>query len=319
MANWIGLRLEMTSMSIKPTIAIIGASSMVGSRFCELASWANLIKTDRNGNTPLDITQEKSIDNFFKKYNFDYLILFSAFTDVDKAEKQRNDKGADCWQINTQGVKKTAAACKKYQKKLILISTDFVFDGTAGPYSENDPTGPNYRKVSWYGISKAEGEKAGLQNANSTVLRIAYPYRSKFAKKDDIVKRILKLYDCGKLYPMFDDQFTTPTLIDDLSPAIRLLISKNVSGIFHVASEKVTSQYLFAKNVLEIFGRDTKNLQKQSAVEFLMSSKKTPRPIRGGLKVNKIINLGYKPTDWQNGIKIIYKQSDGALIENLDS
>lgn len=314
MASWTGQELEMTSISKKPAIAIIGASSMVGSRFCEIASWANLIKTDRDSNISLDIIQEKSIDNFFKKYNFDYLILFSAFTDVDKAEKQRNDKDADCWQINVEGVRKTTAACKKYQKKLIVISTDFVFDGTAGPYSEDDPTGPNYQKVSWYGLSKAQGEQASLQNASSIILRIAYPYRSKFAKKDDIVKRILKLYDCGQLYPMFDDQLITPTFIDDLSPAIHLLISKNVSGIFHVASEKVTTQYLFAKNVLEIFGRNTKNLQKKSAMEFLKQDKRTPRPIKGGLKVTKIMNLGFKPTNWEEGLREIFRQSRGQLI-----
>ena len=74
------------------TIAVIGANSMVGSRFCELTSCSKILKVDLNNEISVDLTNPLSIDNFYKNYDFGVAILFSAFTDVDMAEKHRNNK-----------------------------------------------------------------------------------------------------------------------------------------------------------------------------------------------------------------------------------
>src|SRR3990167_9852750 len=110
----------MTSASSpKVTCAVIGASSMVGSRFCDLAQdQLNLIKADLRSQVPVDITQKKSVSDFFNNYDFDWVLLFSAFTDVDEAEKQRGSKSGLCWKINVEGVKNVAAECKKNKKNL---------------------------------------------------------------------------------------------------------------------------------------------------------------------------------------------------------
>src|SRR3989344_9184925 len=111
----------MTSTSKNPSLAIIGSRSMVGSRFCELARHNfNLVKADLSGKISVDITKETSVDDFFRKYNFSYAILFSAFTDVNGAEKQRNDKNGTCWQINVNCVKNIVLACAKFKRKLIF-------------------------------------------------------------------------------------------------------------------------------------------------------------------------------------------------------
>ena len=97
----------MTSVSSpKVTCAVIGASSMVASRFCDLSkNHLALIKGDLNGEIPIDITQEKSVSDFFNNHDFDWVLLFSAFTDVDGAEKQRGSKSGLCRKINVEGVK----------------------------------------------------------------------------------------------------------------------------------------------------------------------------------------------------------------------
>ncbi len=224
-------------------IAVIGANSMVGSRFCELSQFS-LVKADLKGEVSVDITDKKSVEGFFHEYQFDAAILFSASTDVEAAEKQRNDKSALCWQINVEGSKNISQVCKNFQKKLIFISTDFVFDGTSGPYAETARLGPDLSKVSWYGITKIEAEKKIQELLKDfIILRISYPYRSRFKDKDDIAKRVLRLYERGGLYPMFKDQEITPTFIDDISPTINLLLSKDQFGIFHLASPKITTQY----------------------------------------------------------------------------
>lgn len=297
-------------------IGIIGSSSMVGSRFCELAkNDYQLVKADLRGKISLDITSKASVANFFKNYEFQWLILFSAFTDVDQAQKQQGNKNASCWQINVGGTSYIIQACRQYSRKLIFISTDFVFDGASGPYNELDPTGPNLGKVSWYGITKIEAEKAiESKLADYIILRISYPYRAKFAGKDDLAKRILRLYQKGQLYPMFTDQTITPTFIDDLAPAVKLLITKGQKGIFHLTSPMPTTQYKFAKTLIATFGGNPDDVKGGSLRQFLAQGAKTPRPLAGGLGVDKIKKVGFTPTNWQEGIKIIYQQSGGRLI-----
>ena len=309
--------MPMTSASnSRITCAVIGASSMVASRFCDLSkNHLNLIKGDLNGKIPIDITQKKSVNDFFKNHDFDWILLFSAFTDVDEAEKQRNDKSGLCWKINVEGVNNVAFECQKKKRKLLFISTDFVFDGSSGPYDENSPAGPDLDKVSWYGITKLAAEKLIVKNlANYIILRISYPFRGPFNEKDDQIKRVLRLYDLGNLYPMFYNQTITPTFADDVAPAISLLLKKRAGGIFHLASPRTTNQLEFAAKVLEVFGKDTGKLKKGSIVEFLKEPSTTPRPIKGGLKVNKIKELGFSPTDWEKGIETVFLQSGGKLI-----
>src|SRR3989344_9283666 len=132
---------------------------MIGSRFCELAQNASLVKADLGGKIAVDITDTKSVDSFFANFNFEWVILFSAYTDVDGAENQRGKKNGIAWKINVDGVKNVAASTSKYSRKLIFISTSFVFDGTKGPYRESDKPGQNLDFVSWYGITKIEAEK----------------------------------------------------------------------------------------------------------------------------------------------------------------
>lgn len=302
-------------MSTKSKLIVIGANSMVGSRFCELAKDLSIIKSDLRGPNSLDITKKDQVESFFKKHAFDWIILFSAFTDVDAAEKQRNDKTGSCWQINVGGTNNIVKNCRQHGRKLIFISTDFVFDGASGPYNEGDPVGPNLVKVSWYGITKIEAEKViKSQLTDHIILRISYPYRAKFAGKDDITKRILRLYQKGQLYPMFADQTITPTFIDDLAPAVKLLITKGQRGVFHLASPKLTTQYEFAKTLIATFGGNLDDVKKGSLRQFLLEGSRTPRPLAGGLKTDKITKLGFTPTTWKEGITKIFSQSDGQLI-----
>lgn len=311
---------KMSAMTLgsnnRPTILVLGAQSMVGSRFCEMAkSKFDLIQADLKGKISTDITNSKSVNDVFNNHHFNYVLLLSAFTDVDAAEAQRSDKSGSCWKINVEGVNNIVNTAKRHNCGLIFISTDFVFDGKSGPYSEEDSTGGNSEEISWYGITKLEGENIVRQNLKKhLIIRIAYPYRAKFAGKDDLFKRILRSYKEGNLYPMFSDQKLTPTFIDDLAPALELILKNNQNGTFHVASPKLTSPYEIAKKLIETFGGSRNDVKSGTLAEFLKEGTKTPRPINGGLKVDKIVKLGFTPTTWDEGIAKIYEQSKGDLI-----
>lgn len=293
-------------------IAVIGSSSMVGSRFCELTKF-NLIKADLSGENPIDITDQKSVASFFDANNFDTAILFSAFTDVDAAQFQKGDRKGSCWNVNVNGAKLVQQASQSKKAKLIFISTETVFDGLAGPYKESDKTG-DPEKLSWYGLTKKIAEEQVGADGNNLIIRICYPYRSNFARKSDFARSIIQKFDEGSIFPMFKDQIVTPTFIDDLTPAIELLISKNATGIYHVASPNTTTPFDFASYLLKTFGRDETQLKKGSIAEFIKGKSAAPRPIKGGLDVEKISKAGFVPTSWHDGINKIFDESKGQLI-----
>ena len=99
-----------------------------------------------------------------------------------------------------------------------------------------------------------------------------------------------------------------------MSPAIDLLIDQKQKGIFHLVSPKSTTQYNFAKYLINLFKGDSSKLKKGSVRHYLENLNVTPRPIKGGLNVEKIKKLGFIPTDWQSGLEIIKRQSHGQLI-----
>ena len=287
------------------TLGIIGSGSMVASQACSQfeKDGTNLVKADLNGLIKIDITNPDSVEAFFNENNFDYAVLFSAFTDVNGAEKQRDDKEGICWKINVEGLKNVADATYKFNKKLIFFSTDFIFDGTSGPYLEDDPVGTDMQKVGWYSKTKIEGEnyiKENMKPEDFLIIRISFPFSGKDVGKEDFALKTVNLHKSGSLYPMYDDQIITPTFIPDIAPALTALIEADKSGIFHLASPETTTPYDFSKYLLSKFeGKDIEvekgSLQKQ------LDEGGIPRPLKSGLKTDKIEQV-FKPTTWQEAI-----------------
>lgn len=276
-------------------IIVIGANSMVGSRVIELLSNSfSFFNTDVNAQNKIDITQkyevEKLIANSSPK---EPIIHFSAYTDVDQAEKERDDKLGLAWKINVDGTKNVAGACKKINKPIIFISTDFVFNRQAGPYTEDDIPAETSDEISWYGWTKLKGEEQVLEaDIPYLILRISYPFRSNFPAKTDFVRNIITKLRDGNLYPMFDDQYLTPTYVDDLASAVEALIKNSKKGIYHVATPNVVTPYQVAIKVAEIFGFGQEQVKSASFRKYLQQNPQSAkRPQHGGLKTDKISKL----------------------------
>lgn len=298
---------------MKTTVAVIGAGSMIGSQFVkqlEGDKQLGLISADLAGKIAIDITNINSVNSFFKNHQFNWAILFAAFTDVTSAESQRNDKSASCWKINVEGSTNIALACKTFNRKLIFISTAYVFDGTNGLCKEEDPTGPNLEKVTWYGITKIEGEKVIVKNlTDCIIIRINYPYSGQPSTKEDLTLRILKLFKLGELYPIYTDQIITPTYIPDIAPALKILTDRNFKGTVHLASPTPVSQFDFASRLISLSGvRGPKPIEKKSIQVDLKNPTITPRPEKSTLSSQRIISLGFKPTSWQEGLEKIFRR-----------
>lgn len=292
---------------------ILGSGGLVGSRFIELIASERLSIAPRS--YELDITDKGSISTFFKQRadDFDVVVNFAAVTDVDAAEKERGEGRAMTWRVNTEGAANVAWAVQKYEKFLIHISTDFVFPGTKsnpGPYTEEAKLPNDPKNINWYGWTKLWGErKVGEICERSAIVRISYPFRAHYTEKLDFARKILLLFDQGKLYPMFSDQIITPTFIDEAVNVIEKIGEIERAGVYHLASANTTTPYDFANYLLEK-ARGVKGVVREGFLEeFLKVPGRTPRPIYGGLDTKKTQSiLGVRFKTWQKAIDEFVRQ-----------
>ncbi len=249
-----------------------GLSGLVGSRLVELLQ-NNYHFDNLDLNTGIDITQQQQVEQkiFCSKSNI--LVHLAAFTDVDKAWEERGNKKGKCYQINVLGTRYLAQACRKFNKYLIHISTDFVFDGRKNqPYVEEDKPCP----LEWYGQTKylAE-EEVAKSGCRFVILRLAFPFKAKAAPlnlepkpKVDFLRKIIASLKAGKVLKMYFDQIFTPTFIDDLVRVIEYCFLNQPEGIYHAVGSTFISPYDFASLVAEIFNFDKRLIKKASIKEF---------------------------------------------------
>jgi dTDP-4-dehydrorhamnose reductase len=198
----------------------------------------------------LDLCNKKAIEDFIRENEIRYVVNCAAYTAVDKAE----DDVDCCYKINRDAVRNLAEAARG-NVKIIHISTDYVFDGTAvSPYRETGETHPQ----SVYGKSKEEGERALLELApQSIIVRTAWLYSS-FG--NNFVKTILRLGKERSSLNVVNDQTGTPTYAADLAKALLdiILFSEDAqtfaSGIYHYSNEGLTTWFDFTKKIFQLSG-----------------------------------------------------------------
>ncbi len=234
-------------MSEKPTIIVTGSNGQLGSEIAEIAAeypQYGFSFFDRAG---LDISNNEKLKTLFEQLKPAYFINCAAYTAVDKAETEKEK----ALTINAEGVGNIATLCKQYQTKLIHISTDYVFNGTAtGPYKEDDATDP----VNYYGYTKLLGENAALQNNDDTIIiRTSWVYST---YGNNFVKTMMRLMKERPEIKVVSDQIGSPTNAADLAKAILTIISNTTSGfvpgIYHYSNDGIISWYDFATAIRDI-------------------------------------------------------------------
>jgi dTDP-4-dehydrorhamnose reductase len=302
---------------MKKKIFVTGSSGLVATRFIELQK--NNFDITASEIDTLDITNKGAVRLFFKEQRFDTTVHFAAYTDVGKAEEQRGDKQGSCWKVNVAGTRNLVEAIDPTKTHFIYISTDMVFPGNKGdpgPYTENHGVKVDDEFLTWYGYSKAQAERIvidtiGLDNA--TILRLIYPVRAKFKDKLDYLRKPLKLYDQGKLYPLFTDQQISVCFIDEVSTALQKIIGKKRKGIFHASSNDLTSPHEIVSYLIEKARGKTGQVAPSSIKDFLKKKDNPVRyPIFGGLKVDYIQGeLKMKFSNWKTIVDSLVRQGIG--------
>lgn len=284
-------------------VLVIGASGMVASRVVDLLK--NKYEIVPSDERTLDITKQESIDSYFEVNNFDSVVNFAAFTNVDAAEKERGDENGIVWKLNVEAPKSLARKCKEKNIFLIHISTDFIFPGTKenpGPYSEETALPENNEGIGWYGWTKNRAEKVVSESGcRYAIVRYGYPFRAaEFEMKKDWARNLLSLYNEQKMYPLFTDQVQSVIFIDDIALPLSRIIDEELPGVFHLVSTDTTTPFEIGKYLLSKYTGKDVGLEEGSILEFLKAPERTPRPVFGGLKTTITEEkLGLKLNTWR--------------------
>lgn len=195
----------------------------------------------------MDITDSSSVSSMIRKIKPDVVVHTAALVGVGICEK--DPELAE--KVNVQGTKNVVEECKKSNSKLVYISTDYIFNGKKGNYTEEDEPSP----INVYGKTKYEGEL--LINAQKDAIIRTSIYGWNIVKeKRSFSTWIIDDLRNKKQINIFMDNMNSMMLVNNLAEALKEFIDKDMSGIMNLASADKLSKYDFAIKLAEIFKLD---------------------------------------------------------------
>jgi dTDP-4-dehydrorhamnose reductase len=248
----------------------------------------------------LDITNNDVVAQLIASEKPQVVINTAAMTNVDLCE----DEKKACDALNVEAVRYLADSCAMIDAHLIQISTDFIFDGEDGPYTEEDEPNP----LSYYGLSKLKSEEVlQAHNVKWTILRtiIVFGVGEKLSN-GNIVLWAKGALAKGDPLNIIDDQFRAPTLAEDLADACILAAKKKAFGVFNASGKDIMSIYEIVERIAKHYGNTTENLNRISTATLNQTA---GRPPRTGFILDKSKKvLGYNPHSFEECLTIINKQ-----------
>jgi dTDP-4-dehydrorhamnose reductase len=242
---------------------VTGAAGMLGRDLQTALAGRDVTALSR---AEFDVTDPAAVRSLVKGH--DVIINCAAFTKVDAAE---TDEDA-AYAINAAGVDHLATAAASTGARLVSISTDYVFNGTATtPYPEDGSREP----ISAYGRTKAAGEELALSRHpdGTYIVRTAWLYG---AHGPNFAKTMLRLAKTKETWAVVDDQIGQPTWTADLAAQIVLMLdSEAPAGIYHGTNSGQTTWFEFARAVLEERGIDPSRITRTDSTSFALPA---PRP-----------------------------------------
>ncbi len=230
----------------------------------------------------LDISIPDGIKKRVDSSRPDFLVNAAAYTDVDGCERNPDLSHA----LNRDAV----AAMAETGVPMLQVSSDYVFDGENGPYSEEDKTHP----LSVYGKDKLDSEAAVLsRHSQSLIVRTMTLWGRGKGMKTSFVDFVKASLEQGKSVRIVTDQFGNPTSADDLARGIWTLITGGHSGLFHVAGSEWNSRFEWAVAIARFYGLDTALIQPCLTADLRQLAR---RPLKSGLRIDKFIReTGFRP------------------------
>lgn len=241
---------------------------------------------------PLDISNQSQIEALFSKYSPKNVILCASMSNVDECENFPEK----AFFVNVKGTENVAKACAKHKAKLAFVSSDYVFDGKKGNYSEEDKTKP----IQIYGKTKLLAEKIVLLENTNFVMRVSTLYGWSNVQKKTFESTVIEKLQNAQECMAAVDQITCPTLIDDSANAIHLLFEKDFSGLIHCSGSEAVSRHEFAIKVAKKYSLDQSLVKK---IKFDSLDLHAKRPRDSSLDISKLKKLGAKMSSVDKGLE----------------
>lgn len=255
----------------------------------------------------MDITNAEEVKKVLAKHKPDAVIHTAAMTNVDACE---TDKEA-CVAMNVNAVQYIVDALQELQKnnagykpQLIHLSTDFIFDGTHGPLTEEEKPNP----LSYYAWSKLEAEKIVQKSTlHWAIARTVLVYGIvDNMSRSNIVLWAKQNLEQGKKINVVDDQFRTPTLAEDLADGCILLAQKKAQGIYNISGKDFLSILELVHLVADYYGLDKSLINPSKSADIKQPAQRPP--ITGFIIDKAKKDLGYNPHSFVEGIKLMDEQ-----------
>ncbi|MCW2758076.1 MAG: dTDP-4-dehydrorhamnose reductase [Nocardioidaceae bacterium] len=236
----------------------------------------------------LDLTDPASVAAYdFAKY--DVVINAAAWTAVDAAETPEGRLG--CWAANATAPATLSRLATEHGFTLVHVSSDYVFDGTRDPHTEDEPLAP----LGVYGQSKAAGDLAVSATPKHYVLRTTWL----IGDGNNFVRTMRRLAGDGVSPSVVDDQVGRLTFADELARAIVHLVTTGAAyGTYNVTNGGEPRSWAgFASAVFEASGRSGTDVTPISSDEYAAGKTIAPRPLRSTMDLAKLEATGFEPTD----------------------
>ncbi len=283
---------KLVSLILDETQHKLIATSKGDNRICS--------RTDINYQS-LDITDLSELHKAVFSFRPDAIINTAAMTNVDACE---SDKEA-CWSLNVNAVENLVKVSKEFNVQLVHLSTDFVFDGENGPYSEEDMPNP----LSYYGKSKLESEKviinSGLKNWAIARTIIVYGVVENMSRSN-VVLWAKGALEKGEHINVVDDQYRSPTYAMDLAKGCLSIVEKEQSGLFHLSGKDLMSIIELVYRVADYYGLDKSII---NPIKSAVLNQAAKRPPYTGFDLSKAKEwLDYTPMSFEEGLDALTKE-----------
>lgn len=291
-------------MPILSSVTVVGAGSRTASALIpmlleETPAKLHLVSSqdlpyagERVTKHKIDVLDRAALKQAVMGTMSDVVINLAAMTNVDRCESDK----LTCWNVNVTLVEQLARLCRIIDSQLVTLSTDYVFDGVKGPYTETDIPNP----ISYYGKSKHAAENVALAaGVNAAVVRTNVVYGPD-ETHPDFVRWVIDALDSGTSIKIVSDQYSNPTYVDDVAEAVLRIVRRRRSGIYHVGGEDRVSRFEFARRIATMFKGNADLLVPITTAELNQPAR---RPLQGGLITLKAeTDLGFKMRGIESGL-----------------
>lgn len=252
----------------------------------------------------LDIENQEEVNEVISGFEPDVIIHTAAMTNVDTCEQNKDA----CWSANVAATGNLVKAAEAVKAHFIHLSTDFIFNGEAGPYSEDAQGNP----VNYYGESKLASE-AVVKNCQTgwAIIRTVLVYGvTPGMSRSNIILWVKEGLENGKTLQIVDDQVRSPTLAEDLATGCLLAAQKKAEGIFHISGKDILTPYDMAIKTATYFNLDKSLINRTDSSKFKQPAK---RPPKTGFIIKKATEeLGYNPHSFDEGIAVLAGQLEST-------